>query len=99
MPRKFPKILKNRYIIVILSFFMYISFFDAHDLISQLRLRWKLHGIQEEMQYLEAASEESKHQINELTTNDASLEKFAREQYRMKRENEEIFVIVEENKE
>ena len=49
------------------------------------------------MDYLEHDSQSAKQQIIELTTDSASLEKFAREEYRMKRENEEIFVILKED--
>ena len=39
-----------------------------------------------------------KEKLRELRTNPKTLEKFAREKYLMKKENEEIFVIVEEKK-
>jgi len=99
MPKRLPKFLKNRYILVVLFFLLYITFFDAHDLISQIGIRWKIHNIEEQMDFLNKDTQQAKDQIIELTTDSASLEKFALEEYRMKRENEEIFVIIndEEN--
>jgi cell division protein FtsB len=99
MPKRLPTFLKNRYILVVLFFLLYITFFDAHDLISQIGIRWKIHNIEEQMDFLNKDTQQAKDQIIELTTDSASLEKFAREEYRMKRENEEIFVIIndEEN--
>jgi cell division protein FtsB len=94
MPKKLPKILRNRYAVVLIGFFVYITFFDAHDLISQMQIKYESSTIRDEIKYLEADTKQAKGQIEELTTNKASLEKFAREQYRMKRENEDIFVIV-----
>lgn len=76
---------------------MYIMFFDAHDLISQIGVRWKIHQMKEQMDFLQNDTDLAKEQIITLTTNSESLEKFAREQYRMKRENEEIFVILKED--
>jgi cell division protein FtsB len=96
MFKRVPKFLRNRYAATILALVLYISFFDAHDLISQLGTRYKLHQIQAQVEYLEKDTESARAQIIDLTTNKASLEKFAREQYRMKRENEEIFVILTE---
>lgn len=93
---KLPAILRNKYSLVIILFLVYITFFDAHDLISQMKIKWDLHEIKNEIEYLEEDTRASKAQIEELTTNRESLEKFAREQYRMKRENEEIFVIIKE---
>lgn len=95
MSRRIPKILKNKYAIVIISFLMYILFFDAHDLISQMKIRYELHQINEQMQYLKENTDNAKEQTIELTSNRNSLEKFAREQYKMKRDDEEIFVIIE----
>lgn len=97
MLSRVPKILRNRYALIVILFLVYITFFDAHDLVSQIGVRWKIHKIHEQMDYLENDSQSAKQQIIELTTDSASLEKFAREEYRMKRENEEIFVILKED--
>lgn len=96
MLKKIPPILKNKYIAVLVIFVLYISFFDAHDLISQMEIKMELREISEEIDYLNRNTESSKNQIQELTSDREELEKFAREQYRMKRENEEIFVLLHE---
>lgn len=96
MMQKIPKFLRNRYAATTLAFLVYITFFDTHDLISQLGTRYKLHQIEAQVEFLNHDTEKARAQIIDLTTNKASLEKFAREQYRMKRENEEIFVILKE---
>jgi len=38
--------------------------------------------------------EEDKRKLNELKTDNDNLEKFAREQYRMKRKDEDLFIVV-----
>lgn len=45
--------------------------------------------------YLEKIEEDRK-RLEELQTNNANLEKFAREQYLMKKDDEDIFVIKDE---
>lgn len=99
MSKRIPSFLKNRYILVLIGFFIYITFFDAHDLISQMQIRWKLYKIKNEMEYLDRELETAKEQTIELSTDKVMLEKFAREQYRMKRENEDIYVILDEDQE
>lgn len=94
--KRIPKILRNRYALVFIGFVLYISFIDTHDVITQFRHKYKLHQIEKEMEFLESSIQEARLQTEELTTNKASLEKHAREQYRMKRENEEVFVILYE---
>lgn len=81
---------------VTIGFILYIGFIDTHDLITQFRHKYKLYQIEKEMIYLEERIETARLQTEDLTTNRESLEKFAREQYRMKRENEEVFVIIKE---
>lgn len=99
MAKNIPKILRNRYVLALIGFMVYITFFDAHDLISQMQIRWKLHKINEEKIYIESELQNAKDQTIELSTNKIMLEKFAREQYRMKRENEDVFVILNESEE
>lgn len=94
--KRIPKILRNRYVAVLAGFLLYITFIDTHDVITQFRHKYKLSQIEREAEYLEARILEARRQTEELTTNKESLEKYAREQYRMKRENEEIFVILHE---
>ncbi len=96
MQQRIPKILKNRYALTLIGVFVYITFFHSHDLISQMKIRYEIGQLHEQMEYLKADTENAKNQTIELTTNKESLEKFAREQYKMKRENEEIFVILDE---
>lgn len=96
MFKKIPSFLKNKFVAVIVLFLLYISFFDAHDLISQIEIKMELREISEEIEYLNRDTESAKRQIQELTSDKQKLEKFAREQYRMKRENEEIFVLLKE---
>ncbi len=94
--RRIPKILRNRYALVFICFVLYITFIDTHDVITQFKHKYKLHQIEKEMEFLESSIKNARLQTEDLTTNKASLEKHAREQYRMKRENEEVFVIIYE---
>jgi len=96
MLKKVPPFFRNRYVAVLVLFILYISFFDAHDLISQMEIKMELREISEEIDYLNEHTESAKSQIEELTSDKEELEKFAREQYLMKRENEEIFVLLHE---
>jgi cell division protein DivIC len=94
--KKLPPWTRNRYTITALVFFFYMLFFDRHDLISQMQLRSELGKMQENKDYYREQIEETREDLNDLLTNDENLEKFAREKYLMKRENEDIFIIVEE---
>ncbi len=94
--KKLPLLFRNRYVLVIAGFFLYVTFFDAYDLISQIGLKYKIWKINTEIEYLDENTAQATARIDELTSDEKLLEKFAREQYRMRRENEEIFVIIPE---
>lgn len=61
-----------------------------------MEIKMELREISAEIDYLKSDTKSAKSQIEELTSDKDELEKFAREQYRMKRENEEIFVLLHE---
>lgn len=87
----------NKYFISVAAIIAWIAFFDKNDLMSQYELRQKLHQLRTERHYYQREIEKSKNDMNELRTNPANLEKFAREKYLMKKDNEEIFVIVKDS--
>lgn len=86
----------NKYFITLAGIGIWVTFFDKHDLISQYKLRQKLNQLKSEQKYYLKEIEKAKHDMNEFKTNTTSLEKFAREKYLMKKDNEEIFVIVKD---
>jgi len=75
---------------------VWVIFFDKNDLSTQLELRKDVKKLEEERNYYAKEIEQITSDILELNTNPKTLEKFAREKYLMKKDNEDIFVIVEE---
>lgn len=73
-------------------------FIDANDVITQFKLKQQLERLEDEKAYYLQKIEEVKKDREELLSNDALLEKFAREKYFMKKKTEDLFVIVEEEK-
>ena len=86
----------NKYFISIFAIIIWITFFDKDDLFSQYQLRKKLHQLRSERNYYGEEIKKNKDDINDLRTNPANLEKFAREKYLMKKDNEEIFLIIKD---
>lgn len=94
MFKKILHIIKNKYVIVTSAFFVWILVFDKSNLLSQIDLAQKLHKLQEEKLYYKQEIKKDSVEIRELLNNPESLEKFARERYLMKRDSEDIFLIV-----
>lgn len=91
--------LKNKYVITITLFLMWMLFFDRHDIISQIQLKRQLNRIEDERAFYHEMIKEINASNEELFTSDETLEKFAREKYLMKRDNEDVFLIIEKDKE
>ena len=90
------KILRNKYILTLLVFFVWLLVFDRNNLIDRVKYIRKLNEMEKHKEYYETRIEQDSRKLKELKTNRENLEKFAREQYFMKKQDEEIFVIVEE---
>ena len=90
-------IVLNKYFISITAILIWVVFFDTDDLFSQYKLIQQLKQLRIERSYYQTEIEKSKNDIYELQTNTENLEKFAREKYLMKKDNEELFVIVKDS--
>jgi len=87
---------RNKYLIALVVFLLWILFFDQNNLIERFQHRKELKSLQEDKIYYKEKIIQNTEKLKELKTNNENLEKFAREQYLMKKDNEDIFVIVEE---
>jgi cell division protein FtsB len=54
----------------------------------------ELGRLKQEREYYIKKIEEDKRKLNELKTDNDNLEKFAREQYRMKRKDEDLYIVL-----
>ncbi len=89
-------LLKNKYLICGIAFLTWMLFFDRNDLMSQYEYRQQLNVLEAEKEFYTTETEKTVKDLNELTTDRAKLEKFAREKYLMKKDNEDVFVIIKE---
>ncbi|MFN3529790.1 MAG: FtsB family cell division protein [Bacteroidia bacterium] len=87
--------LKNRYVLVGLGFLIWMLFFDSHDLISQYKYKRQLNQLEENKNFYLEQIEQVKKDKEELFTNLEKLEKFAREKYKMKRDDEDLYIVLQ----
>lgn len=93
MTMKIPNWLKNKYMLTIVIFFVFLFFFDQNNLLTQYAYQTQLNTLKSEKAYFNEEIKKTRNELEELTTNPVSLEKFAREQYYMKKDSEEVFVF------
>jgi len=87
-------VLKNKYLLSLSLFVLWIAFFDQNNLLDRYKLVREVHQLQDARHYYIERIKADSARLTELRTNNENLEKFAREQYLMKKDNEDIFVIV-----
>jgi len=89
---------KNKYFLTTVAFLVWMIFFDKNDLFSQYQFHQQVSKLKQEREFLQKQTTEVNTQLTELSTDKTALEKFAREKYLMKKDNEDIFVVVKEAK-
>lgn len=94
--QKVPRIFKNFYFLMALFFLIWMLFFDSNDIITQIKLSNKEAELESAKEFYESKIVEVKNDREALLNNKELLEKLAREKYLMKKESEDIFIIVEE---
>lgn len=96
--KKWLPYLKNKYIIATAVLFLTLLLFEDTTIFRQYSMITKLEAIKSDNEQKRKDIENIKLKINELTTNQEALEKFARETYRMKKQDEVVFLFAEKSK-
>lgn len=94
--RKIWPWLKNKYVLTITIFAVWILFFDQNNLVDRMKMSSEIRQLEADREYYLEEIEKDSARLHELTTDRDNLEKYAREQFFMKKPNEDVFVIVEE---
>ncbi len=91
-----PPALRNKYVIAILAFSVWVAFFDQNSLLFRYKLSSRINKIEKQKEIYQQQIEMNKRKIDELQSSTENLEKFAREEYMMKKDDEVVFIIKEE---
>ncbi|RXK81929.1 FtsB family cell division protein [Filimonas effusa] len=86
-------ILKNKYLVSLVAFVILLLFFDRNDVFTQMERKKQLRELQSSKQFYQDEIIRTKQQLIDLQQNPAALEKYARENFYMKRDNEDIFLV------
>lgn len=89
-------VLKNKYYLTSILFLIWMLFLDRNDIITQVRHVIGLNRINQDKEYYREEIDKVNNDLQQLKSNKKQLEKFARENYLMKKDNEDIFIIVKE---
>ena len=91
--KKIPNVFKNKYFLVGFLFIIWIVFLDENNLVSLNQQMNKLEEKQEIIDSLKTEISEMTDKLERLNNDPKELEKFARENFLMKKDNEDIIII------
>lgn len=91
-----PSFFKNFYVIVSLTFIVWMLSFDANNLFIQIKQTNKYNELLSQKKYYQEKIFQVKEDMKDLQGNQELLEKFAREKYYFQKANEDVYVVVEE---
>ncbi len=85
----------KKYLIALLVFLTWITFFDENNLLAQRRNKLRLKTLLEQRDFYREKIEADNRKMEELRSGAENLEKYAREQFLMTRPDEDLFLVVE----
>ena len=90
--KKWFSILTNIYVLVLTVFVVWMIFFDTNSLLIHMELKREIKKLEKQKEFLKEEIAKDKEVMDRLSDPE-ELEKFAREQYYLKKKDEEIFII------
>lgn len=88
-----PQWAKNKYFLTTLAFVLWMIFLDNFDLVTQWKRHQEISKIEAHIQYYKTEIVKTNEEKEALFGSMQNLEKFAREHYWMKKDNEDLFIV------
>ncbi len=90
-----PSWIKNKYLLTIAGFTVWMLFFDKNDILSQFERFNKLRELKANTAYYDQKIENARAELEKRKTDPSAYERIAREKYYMKKDNEDLFLFNE----
>ena len=91
---KIPPYLRNRYFLTLLAFLILMVFIDRHDVLTQFNLHSTVNRLENDLEEYDRLTEAAE---EEKLDRERNRERFARETYFMQKDDEDVFIIVEQD--
>ena len=93
--QKLPAPLRNKYLITFVIFLIWIFFIDTFDILTQIKMKQELNQLKKQEEFYRTEIEKDSTMLYNLNNDPQEQERFARERFLMKKENEDLFIIRE----
>ena len=91
--KKLLRIASNKFLLTVVAFVIWMAYFDQNDWVSQRERSEELQGVKNNIAYLNGEISKMEKDKEGMVSDPLVLEKYAREQYKMKRDNEDLYII------
>lgn len=85
-----------KYLYFLVLFVVWMLFFDQNNIFNQLKLKTNLRSIEHQRDFYQSEIDKNQRLIEDFQTDTAFMERFGREKYLLKKDNEVIYLIVKE---
>ncbi|WP_437921750.1 FtsB family cell division protein [Sphingobacterium sp. LRF_L2] len=92
---RFLTLIRNKYFIAGLAFLTWMCFFDRYDVSTQIAYQQEKHKLEGEKAFYENEIGHIEKSIKNAQYNPSEIQRIARERYKMKKDNEDVYVIQE----
>lgn len=89
---RWVKIIGNKYMLIVILFLVWMIFFDANSYLIHKELNNEVNALEDNAEFYQTEIDQDKSFIKKMEDSD-EMEKFAREKYYLKKENEDIYII------
>ena len=96
---KLPNFVKNKFFIAFAAFAIWRCFLDKTNLMYQYQFQSEVNKLEGQKEFFIQEIKQTREEQQELLSSPEKLEKFAREKYYMKKDNEDLFIIAPAPKE
>ena len=93
---KWIKIISNKYLLIIVGFGIWMIFFDTNSYLIHRELDKEIEGLENNAEFYQKEIDHDKSFMKKMEDSN-EMEKFAREKYYLKKENEDIYIIEHED--
>lgn len=95
MWKKILNIIFNKYFLTSVAFLVWLFFFDSNNILLRMKLKNQLNELQQEKRFYLDEIRKDSILTEKLLKDTNELERFAREKYLMKKEGEDVFLVID----
>jgi|SRR5690554_6818177 len=94
--KRWFRIVSNKYILIVAVFAVWMLFFDANSYLIHHELDTEIENLEDNAEFYKSEIDKDREFMKKIEDDD-ELERFAREKYYFKKENEDIYIIEHED--